>query len=1805
MHARQLPNGAFRQTNHCIDDVAVELVFGSKLLEQRERESLAEWLSKELLPALDEVFSFYAPGTQIIRFEQLDFDFGRLPASDYRLIIREQLIQKLTRLIKDKHLPLSITQDVTGVEKRITEPAAALNALLDYLRSGQLKAQAIISGDARGSSQKLHQQLFESLIDEQHIAAQLRALPNREQWLVRLLHQFSERHRVALLRQLATDHVEPALALLELLQTSTLPASALPQLWRYLLEVALEKPQARDQDWFNGVMQKWILDAREPAEEFINYLQQGKFNSPSIANLALPSNWRLAQSFAQAFQQQVDSEKHAIPSTSEAALQANVFLQNKAVGQNKTAEQNKAPPLNNNVIDDVIKSEHEIQQTLADVLGRADASGLQRHWVEWQQRYRDTLVVELKNYLAIPDIRQRLLPQLSEDFVSELLDLLTPGVKHLLGSFQAKLRRYGSILKGLSVSSGVTSANSSLLQLNTVKWLRDLYEDISRAIFNGHVGFNGGIDINGQASRNTTGVSLTPIALIIRNYEDQLTQHINNLPADSQESILEVLNLPEPDLLVHTLPGHHQIENNQRESNPWENIGQGTNSLTPGKSQPINIHQQLAAILIRGAAHEFMSRWPMWYVEQKDILIAGLKHYLVKAELRQQLLLQLPTGFIAELLVLIAPDVKPLLENIVRNLDLCIEAANSLVDESESGVPVSDKPAEQWLQYIYELIATLVFSRVSNDSESTVSLPSLHQLLGELVVQIASQKNVPADELRVLWEPLCIPASKSFTQSIASSSAQSAAQLETQYSVSSHSHLHNRDFSQLDSQDSILSSSVIQNTETNTEVAATPSLHQQVEDIFSRKDIHALVQLWPDIQQMREPKLFSIIANLWKKTDIRQYFIQGLPLPLLEQLLGTIAPEYAYWFTRLAETRTRLLDEAKGLNNNNAFSSTTADGWLREIYGIAAVILWPSPSTTTMTGNRAGNLLQQVTQYIAQQYQLPEEPLYFLWGNVVESATAITQADLPGPQRLLLESQDINETHSDIDIGFPTIERLMAQSDQELFDWCMSLKGNNELRSRLPRNDFLIARLIDNFVKFSPNFSAEFRHYFLAAIQQSLDNLKEKIEFLQKVLFSLLDEELIDLDSIADEIKAKTQTSVNAVRKSEAPQLEATTQVDTGNSYSQSDIKVAIDLHQQASDSQLIDSQTNGQQYDDQENNNKQTRQRLMQLLQELQAGRIDPFGLRMSLYYWQRLVEQFFHSMENDPAQYSTLAESIRSNSIEAADPNYFYQQVIHALVQNLPVDMELFTSRITEDHIAYPIPESSTENNTIPANFDQPKAAQNNSQSTTSKDNVPVLVPTAIDFSAQQRGNFTGSEVVVNSADGTINDGLPLNENNTDMGLQGINLSNKNKEITFEDNEKTAIEGAELSQQYSISAIKNAEIHVQDIDSSPGSMGTGDKNNEYSISNKEFPITEIDSTFSRSEEPVRAPELTLEQLLTEHPLNDAQLQQLQRHVNLLLQHFTQVHAQEWLRLLRNPIYALHLIQQVPGHLLHQIVQRLQTAPFAVLDPIVKLATEALALLVPAADPLVIKQARWEFVFTRLFGPANPLDTNELLTLCCEQLANAIGFADSQRLVQLAERRLVLLKPVAATRPSMSLDDGNESIEPTLNFEAGIHLHNVGMVLASPFLPRLFSMFNLLEDGKFIHAGAADRAVHLLQFMVTGKNETPEYELILNKILCGISTSMPISNGIEITEQEKTIIEQMLQSMIQHWRALGSTSIAGLRETFLQRQGWLVLDDEYWRLKVREHTFDMLLDRLPWTISMIKHAWMDRPLRVSWREQS
>ncbi len=71
---------------------------------------------------------------------------------------------------------------------------------------------------------------------------------------------------------------------------------------------------------------------------------------------------------------------------------------------------------------------------------------------------------------------------------------------------------------------------------------------------------------------------------------------------------------------------------------------------------------------------------------------------------------------------------------------------------------------------------------------------------------------------------------------------------------------------------------------------------------------------------------------------------------------------------------------------------------------------------------------------------------------------------------------------------------------------------------------------------------------------------------------------------------------------------------------------------------------------------------------------------------------------------------------------------------------------------------------------------------------------------------------------------------------------------------------------------------------------------------------------------------------------------------------------------------------------------------------------------------------------------------------------------------------------------------------------------------------------------------------------------------------------------------------------MIAHWGILGNTSVRGLRESFLQREGRLRRKDGGWQLLVQSRAFDMLLDKLPWGFSVIRHPWMESTVHVEWR---
>tara|TARA_B100000900_G_C20396593_1_gene640914 strand:- start:65 stop:871 length:807 start_codon:yes stop_codon:yes gene_type:complete len=177
---------------------------------------------------------------------------------------------------------------------------------------------------------------------------------------------------------------------------------------------------------------------------------------------------------------------------------------------------------------------------------------------------------------------------------------------------------------------------------------------------------------------------------------------------------------------------------------------------------------------------------------------------------------------------------------------------------------------------------------------------------------------------------------------------------------------------------------------------------------------------------------------------------------------------------------------------------------------------------------------------------------------------------------------------------------------------------------------------------------------------------------------------------------------------------------------------------------------------------------------------------------------------------------------------------------------------------------------------------------------------------------------------------------------------------------------------------------------------------------------------------------------------------------------------------------------------------------------------------------------------------------------------------------------------------------DSIDEIE-SLKLEHRIEIKNAGIVIVWPYLDRFFQMLDMTEKGAFKTEGDAVRAVHLIQYLVTGSNETPEYELLLNKILCGVNLSIPVPLQIELTDKEMETSDLMLNGVMQNWKKIKSSSIDAMREGFFMRQGFVEEKDDFWELEVEKKTIDILLKSLPWGFGMVKLPWMSKRMIVNW----
>ncbi|MGZ5076135.1 MAG: contractile injection system tape measure protein, partial [Methylobacter sp.] len=163
------------------------------------------------------------------------------------------------------------------------------------------------------------------------------------------------------------------------------------------------------------------------------------------------------------------------------------------------------------------------------------------------------------------------------------------------------------------------------------------------------------------------------------------------------------------------------------------------------------------------------------------------------------------------------------------------------------------------------------------------------------------------------------------------------------------------------------------------------------------------------------------------------------------------------------------------------------------------------------------------------------------------------------------------------------------------------------------------------------------------------------------------------------------------------------------------------------------------------------------------------------------------------------------------------------------------------------------------------------------------------------------------------------------------------------------------------------------------------------------------------------------------------------------------------------------------------------------------------------------------------------------------------------------------------------------------------LYINNAGLCLLWPFLTTFFERLELVQNGRFYNASAKQCAVSLLHYLATEELDPPEYLLPFNKLLCAMEIDQVFALETPLTTAQTEACDELLSAVIGHAPILNDMSINGFRGSFLLRRGSLSSDAGSWLLRVERETYDVVLERFPWSWQWFKLPWMEYPIRVEW----
>jgi len=164
---------------------------------------------------------------------------------------------------------------------------------------------------------------------------------------------------------------------------------------------------------------------------------------------------------------------------------------------------------------------------------------------------------------------------------------------------------------------------------------------------------------------------------------------------------------------------------------------------------------------------------------------------------------------------------------------------------------------------------------------------------------------------------------------------------------------------------------------------------------------------------------------------------------------------------------------------------------------------------------------------------------------------------------------------------------------------------------------------------------------------------------------------------------------------------------------------------------------------------------------------------------------------------------------------------------------------------------------------------------------------------------------------------------------------------------------------------------------------------------------------------------------------------------------------------------------------------------------------------------------------------------------------------------------------------------------------EIAFTTEKAGLILIHPFLTTFFKGVNLVTAENEIND--VEKACLLLHYLATETEVVTDVELTLEKILLGIPVATIVDCETTLTEEEKALCDELLQAVLTHWVVLKKSTINTLRDMFLKRDGHLTITEDHIKLKIERLAQDILLEKVPWNISLFRLKWMEKIVHVEW----